>query len=99
MEHVMAGRDAEFVPLLTLTEAPRAEAPISDAEAAALVVYCLEQGREWWAEHGMDWIEEGVRSSSILEALVSASRDARLGQGSRHRAQRLRRAVAAEPQA
>jgi len=96
---VLTGSDAEFVPLLTLTEAAGAQAQISASEAADLVVSCLEQGREWWAEHAMYWVEVGVRSPAILPALAGAARDARLGQALRHRALGPARALAVEPPA
>lgn len=95
---VLSGRDATFVPLLVLTERLRSAAGVTDAEAADLVVYCLQGGQEWWVEHALNWVEQGVRSQPMVQALADASRDRRLSQSLRHRARRWHRLLTDESQ-
>ncbi|MGE0819122.1 MAG: hypothetical protein AB7O74_10665 [Candidatus Nanopelagicales bacterium] len=86
---MLTGDDARFVPLLVRLEKPLAESGLSAADAAALVSYSLGNGSVWWADHALDWVEQGVPSADVKDALNRAVDDDRLPQPTRHRALRL----------
>lgn len=88
---MLTGDDARFVPLLVRTEGPLADSDLSAADAAALVSYSLGNGSDWWANRAMDWIEQGIPSADVKDALDHAVDDDRLPQMTRHRALRLAR--------
>jgi hypothetical protein len=86
---MLNGDDAQFVPLLVLTESPRSDADLTDVEAEGLVTYALGCGSDWWAERVLDWIDQGIAVLAVLPALRRAVDDDRLPQPVRHRALRL----------
>jgi hypothetical protein len=68
-------------------EAQRADAEIDDNTAARLVAFALSPGwSDYWAGRAVDWVDDGVTSDAVVEALKRVSQDKRLG--SRHATER-----------
>lgn len=76
----------ELMPLLPLLEAPRANADLDDELAARLVAYGATAWSDWWASKALDWVDQGVWSDRVSDALVACSQDVRYSQQTRHRA-------------
>ena len=75
--------------LMPLLEAGPADALINEDTAARLVEFALSPGwSEYWVGKALNWIDEGVTSDAVVEALKRVSQDKRLGQATRHRAWR-----------
>lgn len=74
---------------MPLLEAQRVDAPLDDHTAARLVAFALSPGwSEYWARKALDWVDAGVMSDAVVEALKRLSQDERCDQSTRHRAWR-----------
>lgn len=72
------------MPLLTH---PRDEADLTDAEADELVTFALAPPwADHWASKALDWIDQGVGSPAINDALRRVAKDKTYSQATRHRA-------------
>jgi hypothetical protein len=75
--------------LMPLLEAQRVDAHLDDDAAARLVAFALSPGwSEYWARRALDWVDSGVMSDEVVEALKRVSQDKRFDQSTRHRAWR-----------
>ena len=75
--------------LMPFLEAPRVDAYLDDDTAARLVAFALSPGwSEYWAKRALDWVDGGVMSDAVVEALKLVSQDKRFDQSTRHRAWR-----------
>ena len=76
------------MPHLPLLEKPRAHADLTDEEAAALVAYGATAWSDHWASTALDWVDQGVWSEEVAEALRRTAQDKTYSQETRHRAWR-----------
>jgi hypothetical protein len=75
--------------LMPLLEAQRVDTHLDDDAAARLVAFALSPGwSEHWARRALDWVDAGVTSDAVVEALKRVAQDKRFDQSTRHRAWR-----------
>ena len=84
----MSEPDRQLVSLLPLLENPRSEAGLTDGEAAALIAFGATAWSDHWAGAALDWVDQGVWSDEVLQALRSTAQDKTYSQATRHRAWR-----------
>lgn len=82
----MSEADRELTPRLPLLEKPRSEADLTDAEAAALVAFGATAWSDHWASTALDWVDQGVWSDGVVEALRQTAENETYSQQTRHRA-------------
>jgi hypothetical protein len=81
-------RDGALIACLPLLERPRAEAGLTDEEAAALVAFAATAWSDHWASSALDWVDQGVWSQVVADALRQTVQDLTYSQHTRHRAWR-----------
>lgn len=72
--------------LLPLLKSPREDAELDEAAAQRLVAYGATAWSDWWASKALDWVDQGVWSEEVAEALRSCAQNKLYSQGTRHRA-------------
>jgi hypothetical protein len=82
----MSEPGSELLPRLPLLEKPRADAGLTDDEAAALVVFGATAWSDHWASAALDWVDQGVWSDAVAEALRTTATNTAYSQETRHRA-------------
>lgn len=80
--------DRELIPRLPLLEELRADAGLTDEEAAALVAFGATAWSDHWASTALDWVDQGVWSEEVADALRRTAQDKTYSQATRHRAWR-----------
>lgn len=78
----------ELQRLLVLLEGPRAESGLEDEAAELLVTYAATAWSDWWASKALDWVDAGVWSDDVVDALKQTAQNGTYSQATRHRAWR-----------
>lgn len=71
---------------LPLLEHSREESELDDSAAAVLVAFALDAWSDHWAASALDWVDQGVWSEGVAEALRRCSQNHLRSQFTRHRA-------------
>lgn len=71
---------------LPLLEKPRAESGLDADDAQRLVAYGATAWSDWWASNALNWVDEGVWSEEIADALRLCAENQTYSQQTRHRA-------------
>jgi hypothetical protein len=69
-------------------ERPQAEAGLTDEEAPALVAFAATASSDHWARSALDWVDQGLWSQVVADALRQTAQDMTYSQQTRHRAWR-----------
>lgn len=78
----------DLMPRLPMLEKPRADVDLTDEEAAALVTYGATAWSDHWASTASDWVDQGVWSQGVAEALRRTAKNEACSQRTRQRAWR-----------
>jgi hypothetical protein len=73
---------------LPLLEKARADAPLTDDEAQALVAFGATAWSDHWASTALDWVDQGVWGEDVEAALRLCADNKTYSQATRHRAWR-----------
>jgi hypothetical protein len=72
---------------MPLLEKQRSASGLDDDTAARLVAFaCEPPWSDHWASCALDWVDDGVLSGEVAEALARVAQDKRYSQRTRHRA-------------
>jgi len=69
-----------------LLEGPRRDAGLDGETERLLVAYGATAWSDWWASKALDWVEQGVWSEDVADALRQCSTNKTYSQHTRHRA-------------